>query len=233
MTGDSEAARIQCEYERRAREMPVDFYDLDKPANYFEHCDIAGRVTSLLGRHGIFPPRGRKIADIGCGTGNWLLKFVEWGANPEDLFGIDLSSARVEQARQQLPLAQLNTGNAATLPLEDRSVDLACQFLAFSSVLDGSMKQSMATEMLRVVREGGAILWYDLRIGNPVNSAVKGIGLSELRRLFPGCRLDVERVTLAPPIARAVVPHSQKLATMLRKIPALRTHYLALIGKAA
>ena len=54
------------------------------------------------------------------------------------------------------------------------------------------MKQAMAAEMLRVFRREGAILWYDLRVGQSRNSAVRAIGADELRQLFPGCRLDVD-----------------------------------------
>ncbi len=233
MTGDSEAARIQREYERRAETIPAGFYDLNRPANYFAHCQLARRAVSLLERHGFLPLEGRKIADIGCGAGNWLLEFVQWGARPEDLFGIDLSASRAEQARLRLPGAVIEAGDASVLPLADSSIDLAVQFTAFSSVLDDAMKRAMAAEMLRVLRRNGAVLWYDLRVRNPANPAVRPIGLDELKRLFPGCRLDVERVTLAPPLARAVAPYSWSLASALERIPALRTHYLALIRKPA
>jgi len=233
MTSESEAARILREYQRRAEAIPAGFYDLDKPANYFAHCGVARRAIALLARHGLLPLEDRKIADIGCGSGNWLLEFMQWGAKPENLFGVDLNSARIEQARQRVPGAAFETGDASVLPLADASIDLACQFTAFSSVLDAAMKQAMATEILRVVRPGGAVLWYDLRVGNPANPAVRAIGLDELRRLFPGCSFDAERTTLAPPIARAVVPHSWILASLLERIRALRSHYLVLIGKPA
>jgi len=233
MNGSSEAARIQREYERRAATIPPDFYDLDRPANFFAHSRLACRVISLLDRHGISPLNGRRIADIGCGTGNWLLEFIQWGAKPEDLFGIDLNSPRIEQARRRIPLATLTAGDASELPLGDASVDLVCQFTAFSSVLDSGMKQAMAVEMLRVVGRDGAILWYDLRFNNPSNPAVRAIGLDELRQLFPDCVFDVERVTLVPPVARAVAPRSWGLASMLERIPFLRSHYLVLIRKQA
>jgi ubiquinone/menaquinone biosynthesis C-methylase UbiE len=233
MTGDAEAERIRREYARRAEAIPAGFYDLDKPANYFAHCQIARRSISLLERNGLLPLAGRKIADIGCGAGNWMLEFIQWGAIPEDLFGIDLNSPRIEEARKRVPGASLETGDASALPLPDSSVDLACQFTAFSSVLDASVKRTMAAEMLRIVRQRGAILWYDLCVANPSNSAVRAIGQGELRRLFPRCRFDVERMTLAPPIARAIVPRSWILGSVLERVPMLCSHYLALIRKAA
>jgi ubiquinone/menaquinone biosynthesis C-methylase UbiE len=231
MTSDSEAARIQREYRRRAETIPAGFYDLGRTANYFAHCQLARRIISMLTRHGLLPLEGRKIADIGCGTGNWLLEFVQWGAHAEDLFGIDLNSVRIEAARKRIPGAILETGDASTLPLADVSIDLVCQFTAFSSVLDDGMKQAMAAEMVRVVRLKGMILWYDLRADNPANPAVRSIGVEEVRRLFPGCQVDVQRITLAPPIARAIVPRAWLLASALEQIPMLCSHYLMLIRK--
>ncbi|HVY91601.1 MAG TPA: methyltransferase domain-containing protein, partial [Bryobacteraceae bacterium] len=121
--------------------------------------------------------------------------------------------------------------DASTLPWPDASFDLACQFTAFSSVLQPAMKLAMAAEMLRVLRPGGAVLWYDLRLNNPRNPAVRAIPLEEIAALFPGCPIDAERQTLAPPLARAVVPHSEALASFLEGIPALRSHNLVWIGK--
>jgi len=233
MSGNVEAARIQREYERRAKDIPAGFYGLDKSANFFAHCQVARRTISLLSHHGLLPLQGRKIADIGCGAGNWLLEFMQWGAKPDDLFGIDLDASRIDEARERIPGATLRAGDASALPLAGGLIDLACQFTAFSSVLDEPMKQAMAAEMLRVLRDDGAILWYDLRVGNPANPAVRGIGMDELRHLFPGCRFDAHRVTLAPPIARAVAPRSWTAASLLEKLPALCSHSLVLIGKVA
>jgi ubiquinone/menaquinone biosynthesis C-methylase UbiE len=229
----TEAARIQREYTRREAEIPAGFYDLARPANYFAHCRLARRIAAMLDSAGLLPLEGRKIADIGCGTANWLLEFIQWGARPEDLFGIDLNAGRIEQARAKIPAGRFETGGASELSLASGSFDLACQFTAFSSVLDDSMRHSMASEMIRILKPNGAIIWYDLRVGNPGNSAVAPIGKEAAQSLFPGCRIDVERVTLAPPLARLVAPHSWMLAFFLERIPFLRSHNLMLIRKAA
>jgi len=231
MTGDSESARIRREYERREQSIPADFYALEKPANRFVHSRLAARIRALFGEHGFAPLAGCRIADIGCGSGAWLSMFASWGARPRDLAGIDLSSRRVTAARQRLPESEIVHGDASALPWPNSSFDLACQFTAFSSVLDPAMKQSMAAEMLRVLRPGGAVLWYDLRVNNPRNPAVRAIPLAEIAALFPGCTLKAARQTLAPPIARAVVPRTEALASLLERIPALRSHYLVWIGR--
>ena len=231
MTGQSEAARILREYEHRRETIPEGFYSLDQPANYFAHCQLARGIISLLGRRSLLPIKGKKIVDVGCGAGNWLLEYLQWGALPQDLYGVDLDASRVAEARLRIPGTAFETRDASTLALPDNSVDLVSQFTVFSSIFDDSMRQTMAAEMSRVVRPGGAILWYDLRIGNRANDAVRSISLSEVRLLFPKMYVDAMHITLAPPIARRVAPRSWIAASMLERVPALCSHYLALLWK--
>lgn len=228
-----EVARIQREYARREAEIPAGFYDLTRPAIYFAHCQLARRIVVMLERAGVLPLEGRKIADVGCGTGNWLLQFIQWGTRPENLFGIDLNPSRIEQARSKIPEAQIEIGDASQLPWPSETFDLVCQFTAFSSVLDQQMRRDMASEMMRIVKPTGAILSYDLIVAPPSNPNVLPISAASVRRLFPGCRIDVERLTLAPPLARFVAPHSWAVASLLERIPFLRSHNLMLIRKAA
>jgi ubiquinone/menaquinone biosynthesis C-methylase UbiE len=229
--GNPEAARIRREYERRDQSISPDRYAPDNPANRFAQSRLAARIQALFGQHGLKPLAGRRIADIGCGSGAWLSVFAAWGAHREDLSGIDLSQRRVAAARLRLPQSEIVHGDASTLPWSDAFFDLVCQFTAFSSVLDRAMKTAMAAEMLRVLRPGGAVLWYDLRIDNPRNPAVRAISLEEIAALFPGCAFEAERQTLAPPLARAIAPRSEAVASFLERIPALRSHNLVWIGK--
>src|SRR5256886_17313231 len=106
-------------------------------------------------------------------------------------------------------------------------------FRSFSSVLDAGVKGRIATEMLRVLRPNGAILWYDLRIDNPRNLDVRGITRREIAALFPSCRIELRRVTLAPPVPRWVAARSRTAAFLLAGIPLLRTHYLGALQPGA
>jgi hypothetical protein len=85
--------------------------------------------------------------------------------------------------------------------------------------------------MVRIVKSDGLILWYDFRYDSPRNPNVRGIEKAEIRSLFPDCGIELHRVTLAPPLARGVVPISWIAALALEKIPLLRTHYLGVIRK--
>jgi len=84
-----------------------------------------------------------------------------------------------------------------------------------------------------VLAPGGALLWYDFAFNNPKNPHVRGISRSEVRKLFPQLVGKIKSVTLAPPLARLIVPRSWTLATFLEAVPFLRTHLLAVLIKAS
>jgi hypothetical protein len=123
----------------------------------------------------------------------------------------------------------IQQGNAAKLQLPDQMFDLVLQSTVFTSVLDYGTKQQMAAEMCRVLKPDGLILWYDYHMNNPRNPDVKGVRLREIKALFPACEIRLERITLAPPIARRVAPYSWLLCYFLSKIPWLCSHYIGVI----
>src|SRR6266403_538832 len=53
---------------------------------------------SALTSNGLTNLRGRKILEVGCGYGHWLRCFVDWGAEPGDIHGIDLLEDRIAEA---------------------------------------------------------------------------------------------------------------------------------------
>jgi hypothetical protein len=53
----------------------------------------------------------------------------------------------------------------------------------------------------------------------------------EVVQLFPGCRIELQRLTLAPPLARLLAPYSWFACYVLEKVPWLCTHYLGVIWK--
>ena len=86
--------------------------------------------------------------------------------------------------------------------------------------------------MRRVLRRGGLILWYDFHVNNPRNADVRAVTRDEILALFPGCSARMQRLTLAPPLARAIAPHSRLVCELLSLVPFLRTHTLAAIRPA-
>jgi len=225
----NETARIYAEYERREREIPAGYYSWSRPANLLMHQQTARACVALLERAGLFPLNGRRVADLGCGGGTWLLEFLQWGAEPADLAGIDLMPARADRARRSIPQADIRTGSATQLPWPDRSFDLVTQFMVFMNLFDPAMKRAIAQEMRRVLKPGGAILWFDLRVENPKNPQAKALRAAEIRSLFPGCTVELCPALLAPPLARRIAGWAWPLAEALYAMPWLRTHYAGLI----
>ena len=172
-----------------------------------------------------------KILAVGCGSGTELLNLATYGATSSQIFAIDLLAHRIKEAKVKNSQSGLAQADGRQLPFPDGQFNLLFQFTVFTSVLDSIFKQQIAAEMLRVLRLDGTIIWYDFWANNPNNPNVRGIKPAELKTLFPGCTFDFHRLTLAPPLARRVVPISWLLAELLAKIPPLLTHYLVAIQK--
>jgi SAM-dependent methyltransferase len=225
-----ETERIREAYARRAERGADDRYSLDDPANRYLFQRREHDIVALLKRHALLPLAGRDIIDIGCGNGALLRDFVRLGADANRCHGIDLLPDRIDAAREREPRMTLTAGDASSLPYPDRSFDIALQFTLLSSVLDAEMRRAIASETMRVLRPRGVLIWYDF-IWNPGNRDVKGIGLAELRRLYPACSVDARRATLAPPITRRLAGVSPALCRALEAVPLLRSHYLAAVRK--
>lgn len=173
------------------------------------------------------------VLEIGCGSGANLLEMVRLGFDPARLVGNELIPERAAAARRNLPAAtRLLAGDATQLDLTTGSFDIVYQSTVFTSLLDAAFQQRLADAMWRWVKVGGGVLWYDFIVDNPRNPDVRGVPLARVRRLFPHGRVQVRRVTLAPPISRRVCRIHPAAYHLFNLLPFLRTHVLCWIGKA-
>lgn len=157
-------------------------------------------VLQLLAEHGVASLRDKRILEIGCGTGHWLREFVKWGADPAAVTGLDLLLDSVAVARKLCAVGTgLSSGSGAALPFSDAVFDVVALFTVFTSILDSELKRCVAGEAVRVLKSRGLVVWYDFHVANPANPDVRPVGRREITRLFPGCRVTLRRVTLAPP----------------------------------
>jgi SAM-dependent methyltransferase len=220
-------------YARRAQQGHGDRYTHFNSGNLLMIQDRERAIIRALKAAGFFPLSERHILEVGCGAGYWLRQFIQWGAEPARVCGVELLRERAEEAIRRCPAAvQVLVGDAAQSPLQDHTFDLVCQFTVFTSILDDDTRRALAAEMLRLVKPNGLILWCDFRYHDARNPDVRGIGRAEIRRLFPDCGIRVRSLTLAPVIARTLAPVSWWLCETLNLLPLLRTHLLALIRPA-
>jgi hypothetical protein len=106
-------------------------------------------------------------------------------------------------------------------------------FTVFSSILAKAMAQNIAKEASRVLKPGGAIIWYDLRIRNPRNPHTRPVRKKDIECLFPGFVYQLRAITLLPPLARRLGRFTTRLYPLLAAVPALRTHYVGVLRKVA
>jgi ubiquinone/menaquinone biosynthesis C-methylase UbiE len=225
-----EEARIRAAYALREKDDPR--YSWFNPAYQLMQQQCERRVLTLLNRNGFSDLQFKTVLEIGSGTGHWLRQFVKWGSRPENVTGIDLLPDRLSRARPLCPPAvRLLTASAAHLPFTSERFDIVLQSTVFTSILDDDLKTEAAAEMLRVLKREGLIIWYDYHVNNPWNPDVRGVKRREVSRCFPNCRIDLERTTLLPPVARALAPYSYMTCYFLERIPFFCTHYLGAIRK--
>lgn len=225
----NDLVRLRNEYERRERRLSdSDTYSYFNPGHLFLVQGRQRAILKVMKCAGISSLSSKRILEVGCGAGGVLLEFLTYGAESTNLYGIDLLRGRLIKAHERLPGLSLVCADGQNLPYPDNLFDIVIQFTALSSVLDDKVKTKIAHEMLRVLKPDGFILWYDFWL-NPFNTQTRGIKRHEVLRLFTDCKCQFWQVTLAPPLARKLVPISWLMSLLLEKCVLLNSHYVALI----
>lgn len=174
-----------------------------------------------------------RILDVGCGYGSMLDLFHKQGAAADGLFGIDLLPNRIETARRRYPAFTFKEANAEEIDFPDQSFDIITLFTVFSSILEPRMAQNVARSVKRVLARGGVIIWYDMRYPNPWNRNTRPMTKHRIKELFPTFELELESLTLLPPLARHLGRHADSVHPLLAAVPLLRSHYLGLLRSIA
>ncbi|MCZ7531186.1 MAG: class I SAM-dependent methyltransferase [Acidimicrobiia bacterium] len=219
-----ERKRIKRVY--RARQ-PGDLYDPTR-------SDVRARAAARSGAwtrglRGASHTLGTTL-EVGCGTGDVLRWAQETGAHTA--VGIDVLAERIDTASVTSSGALLARGDGQQLPVTTCSIDTVICSTLFSSVLDDAPAGRIASEIIRVLRPGGLILWFDFFRSNPRNEHVRRITSTDIARLFPGFESHLERVVLAPPLARRL-EEFPRVAALLEAIRPLRTHYAGVLVRSS
>jgi len=151
-----------------------------------------------------WPRRGRKLLEIGCGTGLFLEQLYQMGF---DVTGIDSSPEMIMAARQRFDnRADLHLGNGELTPFADNEFDYAFLWSVLEFTED---PEAMLTEAARVADKGLLIgflnknsLYYTLDIKGSGSTLDKG-------NWFNWCEMQdliKETTGFRPTMARSVLP---------------------------
>ena len=124
--------------------------------------------------------KGKKILDMGCGTGLYARILKQRGAH---VYGIDISEGMLAIARREVPGVVFVQGNAEKLPYNNKSFDivLAALMLEYFPSWENVFK-----EVRRVLKPRGIFIFS---MGNPVmNASVRimhhGKKIRDVQRYF-------------------------------------------------
>ena len=230
--GAHETQAVAERYARRRQAVPSDRYSILRPEVWQMLQERQRALLQMMVQQGCVDLPALHAVEVGCGTGGNLLELLRMGLAPQHLQGLELLPQRFEQARQCLPSElALHLGDATLAPIAPASQDLVLQSTVFSSLLDDHFQQRLAQAMWHWLKPGGAVVWYDFTVNNPRNPDVRGVPLRRVQAMFPQAQIHHQRVTLAPPLARAVCKLHPSLYGLFNGLPLLRTHVLAWIKK--
>ena len=126
---------------------------------------------------GLLPPlKNKRVLDIGCGTGSFLVRCALNGAA---VFGIDRSPSMLARAREKLDgSAGLYLGDAARMPYREGVFDLIAVSMALHE-MSPATRSAVIEEARRLLAAGGRLLVVDYHPGPvclPLGLILKLIG---------------------------------------------------------
>ena len=98
-------------------------------------------------------PRGGKVLDVGCGTGEHLHRAIDGGLKA---YGVEPAPAMLEVARRNVPGAEIEQGVATSLPYGDGEFDMV-MMVEVLRYLDRPDTETALKEARRVLKPGGLL----------------------------------------------------------------------------
>ena len=110
-------------------------------------------TLSIL-REFLSPIEGKRILDIGCGSGALAATL---SAEVAKVVGIDVEETTIKLARHNAPLAEFRTGSASQLPFPDQVFDAAIFVNSLHHIDPPSMERALS-EAGRVLKPSGHLI---------------------------------------------------------------------------
>lgn len=217
--------------EKQTQDWYKDYYEkkgkdrndlLANPEVLFQHLAFEVSVISALRRATNLNRETSRILDVECGSAGSLIKFLQLGFSPKNLYGIDVLQSRIDEGRIKYPNLNFICDDAASMPFESYLFDLVLESTMFVQIADEELSQRISKEMLRVTKINGYIMLIDWRYGKPGNSNYLALSNKRINKMFSvGSLSDVICQTsgaLVPPVGRPVSKYLPSAYFLLRAI---------------
>ena len=136
-------------------ELFEELYGREKESDYFASAFLYGRkkIDDLL-----YPwleglPKGSKVLDVGCGTGEQVRRIRELG---HEVVGLEPAPAMRQKAIENNPGVEIIDGSITRLPFEDDSFDAVISIEVLRYLHKADVRDAYA-EMRRVLKPGGQL----------------------------------------------------------------------------
>lgn len=167
--------------------------------------------------------RGRRVLDVGCGSGNLLSWLARQGAEP---FGLDPVPQRLMEAAERVPGARLVRGFGEALPFAAASFDYVIYFNSLHHLPAMVMDQALA-EAFRVLRPTGRLAVFEPLAEGPLYEVMRPVeDEAQVRAAAYGAILRASEGRFALVAEKVYVAHNPALsaddllAELLRADPA-------------
>lgn len=162
---------------------------------YSYHSEsLLKELYHLFIKYNFLTLKNKKILEIGCGTGNNFTNYLKFGVQDKDIYGLDLIIERLLTPKKIYKNVKLINNDSQFIPFKSKSFDIIFQFVVFSSILDDNVCKNIASEMLRVLKDDGMIIWYDAHGGKMMSEHTRSFSENQIKKYFPNCKYEFKRI---------------------------------------
>ncbi len=119
--------------------------------------ELRREVLERALREQSFEPRGRRVLDVGCGTGFFTAYYLSRGAS---VTGLDIAPTSIERLRARFPNATFRLADVGEATIDER-FDLVNAFDVLYHVTDDARWEQAARTLAGAVLPGGLLLLTD------------------------------------------------------------------------
>lgn len=169
--------------------------------------------------------RKEKVLDVGGGGGAGLLRNIQAGFMPENLYLIDILDERVAEATKRLPnKVNIVHGDASSMTMfEDKFFNVVTSSTMFIQLLDESLAVRIGMEMMRVLKDDGTLLIFDWRYDFWKNE-YRAVDKTRIKKIFNNSIAIEERIggQIIPPLGRFLSKTMPSIYFCVQKLPFLQ-----------